>query len=466
MSRSDAGRHSKLAAAASAVFLIASWMLMAGVGLWGGASDSTIATASSAIITHGAPIVQPKGPVIVLTVADTINPVTASYIERGIEAGGEKDARCVVIMIDTPGGGLDPTKDIVKTILSSKVPIVLFVAPQGAHAASAGSIIVLASHIAAMSPGTNMGAAHPVSIGQKMDETMTKKVENDLAAYARSLAEKRGRDVEWAESSIRESKSITEKEALDKNVIDLIASDLGQLLESIDGEEVQLDDGSIVRVNTKNAYVERLEPTWRDKALSAIANPNIAYILLIIGIYGILFELMHPGAIYPGVIGAISLVIAFFALQMLPVNYAGLVLILIGIVLFIVEIKVISYGMLTVGGIVCVIVGSMMLISEPLTGVGVSLKYIIPVAVFTAALVVFLGSLAVKAHSKKPTTGGKGLIGSIGTVQEPVSDKKGGKVFVQGELWNALSKEHIEVGEEVEVLSVQGLRIVVKKTSQ
>jgi len=402
--------------------------------------------------------------VLVLTVSDTINPVTAAYIKRGLDEAQDQGAEFVAILLDTPGGGLDPTKDIVKHILASRVPVVVFVAPQGAHAASAGSIILLASHVAAMSPGTNMGAAHPVAGGgQKMDETMAKKVENDLAAYARSLAEKRGRNVKWAEDSVRQSASIAESEALKKNMIDLVANDLGDLLEKLHGREVTLDTGVAVVLRTKGAITEWFEPSWRDRALSTIANPNIAYILLMIGVYGIMFELMHPGAIYPGVIGVICLVIAFFAFQVLPVNYAGLILILIGIALFIAEVKVVSYGMLTVGGLVCLVVGSMMLISEPESGIQISLTYILPVAFFTAALVVFLATLTFKAHKRKPSTGRKGLVGAVGTVKVATSAEAQGKVFVEGELWNAIADESLEPGTSVRVVSVHGLKVKVEK---
>ncbi len=427
-------------------------------------TEATIATAGTRAPARASETKLPT--VLVLTVSDTINPVTAAYIKRGLDEAQARAAECVIIMLDTPGGGLDPTKDIVKYILASEVPVVVFVAPQGGHAASAGSIIVLASHVAAMSPGTNMGAAHPVAGGgQKMDETMAKKVENDLAAYARSLAEKRGRNVKWAEDSIRESASITESEALKENMIDLVANDLGDLLEKLQGREVTLDTGKVVVLRTKGAVTERFEPSWRDKVLSTIANPNIAYILLMIGIYGIMFELMHPGAIYPGVIGVICLVIAFFALQLLPVNYAGLILILIGIALFIAEVKVVSYGMLTVGGLVCLVVGSMMLISEPESGIQISLTYILPVAFFTAALVVFLATLAFKAYKRKPSTGRKGLIGAVGTVKVATSPEAQGKVFVEGELWNAVADESLDPGTSVRVISVQGLKVKVEKQS-
>jgi len=427
-------------------------------------TEPTIATSGVGLPTEASETKLPT--MLVLTVADTINPVTAAYIKRGLDEAQDRGAECVVIMLDTPGGGLDPTKDIVKHILASKAPVVVFVAPQGARAASAGSIILLASHVAAMSPGTNMGAAHPVAGGgQKMDETMAKKVENDLAAYARSLAEKRGRNVKWAEDSVRQSASITESEALKENMIDLVASDLGDLLDKLHGREVALDTGTAVVLRTKGAVTERFEPSWRDKALSTIANPNIAYILLMIGVYGIMFELMHPGAIYPGVIGVICLVIAFFAFQVLPVNYAGLILILIGIALFIAEVKVVSYGMLTVGGLVCLVVGSMMLISEPESGLQISLTYILPVAFFTAGLVVFLATLAFRAYKRKPSTGRRGLVGAVGTVKVATSAEAQGKVFVEGELWNAIADESLEPGTSIKVISVQGLKVKVERQS-
>ncbi|MBN2209068.1 MAG: nodulation protein NfeD [Candidatus Coatesbacteria bacterium] len=426
------------------------------------ATKATIATSGLSIPTKASEQEPPT--VLVMTISDTINPVTAAYLKRGMDEAQTRGAECVVVMLDTPGGGLDPTKDIVKYILASEVPVVVFVAPQGAHAASAGSIIVLASHVAAMSPGTNMGAAHPVAGGgEKMDETMAKKVENDLAAYARSLAEKRGRDLKWAEDSVRESVSITESEALKGNMIDLVANDLSDLMDKLDGRKITLDTGKVVVLRTKNAVAERFEPSWRDKVLSTIANPNIAYILLMIGVYGIMFELMNPGAIYPGVIGVICLVVAFFAFQVLPVNYAGLILILIGIALFVVEVKVVSYGMLTVGGLVCLVVGSMMLISEPESGIQISLTFILPVAFFTAALVVFLATLAFKAHRRKPLTGTKGLVGALGAVEKATSAGTFGKVFVEGELWNASSDEPLQPGTPVRVVSVQGLRVKVEK---
>jgi len=451
--------------------LISLWLILVGSVLLASAASTqsptsaTVASVATAgLVATTTPAVSKPPIVVVLTVSDTINPATAAYINRGIDKAKKRGAECVVIMLDTPGGGLDPTKDIIKHILASSVPVVVFVAPQGARAASAGSIILLASHVAVMSPGTNMGAAHPVAGGgQKMGKTMAKKVENELAAYARSLAEKRGRNIKWAEQSIRESKSITESEAMKKNMIDLVANDLGDLLQKLDGRKVKLDTGKTVVLHTKGAVAERFEPSWRDRVLSTIANPNIAYILLMIGIYGIMFELMHPGAIYPGVIGAICLITAFFAFQMLPVNYAGLILILIGVGLFIAEVKVVSYGMLSVGGIVCLVLGSTMLISEPQTGLHISLAYILPVALFTAGLVVFLATLAFRAHRRKPSTGVKGLLGTVGTVQVAITPQSEGKVFVEGELWNAHADEALEPGTSVKVVSVHGLKIKVER---
>lgn len=447
------------------ILLLLSLLFLGGLLLIGAKPDDT--PTDSTIATSAPVFAAPSGThtVLVLTISDTINPVTAGYVKRGIDEANSNRADCVILILDTPGGGLDATKDIVKRILASRVPVVVFVAPQGAHAASAGSIILMAAHVAAMSPGTNVGAAHPVSVGQQMDEKMSEKVVNDLAAYVRSLAEKRNRNTEWAEASIRESASITETEALNKNVIDFVANDLGDLIGKLHGREVALDTGEKAVLVTKGAIVERFEPNWRDRALSTIANPNIAYILLMIGIYGIFFELMNPGAIYPGVIGAICLILAFFALQMLPVNYAGLILILIGIALFIAEVKVTSYGMLTIGGVVCLVFGSMMLISEPESGLRISLKVILPVAILTAGLFVFLATLAVKAHARKPSTGDEGLLGAIGTVKATISAQTDGKVFVEGELWNASANETLEPGAKVKVVSVEGLKVGVEKAT-
>jgi len=441
--------------------LLAWLALLCAGGCWMAQLASARASTESTIATTASVGSMPT--VIVMTVSDTINPVIASYICRGIDKAEKAQAQCVVIMIDTPGGGLDPTKDIVKRILASHVPIVVFVAPRGAHAASAGSIIVMASHVAAMSPGTNMGAAHPVTIGQKMDKTMTEKVVSDLSAYVRSLAQRRGRNVEWAQQAIKKSASLTASEALNKEVIDIVANDLADLLHKLNGRQVKLDTGTTVSLHTAGAVIERANLTWRDKALSAIANPNIAYILLMIGVYGIFFELMNPGAIYPGVIGAISLVLAFFAFQMLPTNYAGLILIFIGLALFIAEVKVVSYGMLTLGGLVCLVLGSLMLVSTPEAGIQISLKLILPVALVTAALFIFLATLAFRAHARKPFTGDKGLVGTIGTVQAPLTPGSQGKVFVEGEIWNAYADEPIEAGAKVKVILVEGLNLKVKR---
>ena len=303
--------------------------------------------------------------VIVITVSDAITPVTAEYIGKGIDMAADRKAAALVIELDTPGGLDTAMREIIVKMLGSDVPVIVYVSPSGARAASAGVFITLAAHVAAMAPGTNMGAAHPVSLGQgKMDEEMAAKVTNDAAAYIRSIAEKRGRNADWAEEAVRKSVSVTEKEAVKKKIVDLVAEDLTALLKAIDGREVVT---ATMRKTLKvaDATVKREPMGVRLKFLSIITNPNVAYILMILGFYGLFFELSSPGAIFPGVFGGICLILAFYAFQALPVNYAGLMLIVLAIILFLAEIKVVSYGVLTIGGVISMILGSVMLIDAP-----------------------------------------------------------------------------------------------------
>jgi membrane-bound serine protease (ClpP class) len=306
-----------------------------------------------------------KGYILHLTVKSTINPVISEYIEKGLQEAASAGATCVILQMDTPGGLDTAMRDIVQSILNSPVPVIVYVAPSGARAASAGVLITISAHVAAMAPGTNIGAAHPVGLGGgKMDETMLKKVENDAAAYAKSLAEQRGRNVEWAVSAVRESESVSAQKALELDIIDLVASSLPELIEKVEGREVETVWGKKT-LALKDLPVEKSEMGWRYRLLDTLSNPNIAYILMMLGFYGLFFELSNPGVIFPGVFGAICLILAFFALQTLPVNYAGVLLILLAIILFIAEIKVISYGVLTLGGIVALLLGSLMLIESP-----------------------------------------------------------------------------------------------------
>ena len=402
-----------------------------------------------------------RGEVLVITVNGVINPVAAEHIEKAIKKASELKAEVLVIELDTPGGLDTSMRSIVKDIVGSPVPVVVFVSPGGARAASAGVFITMAAHIAAMAPGTNIGAAHPVAVGGKMDKVLSEKATNDAAAYIRSISEQRGRNVEWAEEAVRKSVSITETEALNKNVIDLIARDINSLLAAIDGKVIKTYQGQKT-LKTSNAGTVRLETGLRHKVLNFISDPNVAYILMLLGFYGLFFELTSPGAVLPGVIGSICLVLAFYSFQTLPVNYAGLLLILIGVVLFILEIKVTSYGMLTVGGIVSLVLGSLMLFDSPLPFFKLSLSVIIPAALVTALFFGLSVRLAYRAHKHKVVTGIEGLIGLEGTAKTDIN-AAGGSVFVHGEFWSAYSEALIHEGERVVVEEVKGLRVKVKR---
>jgi len=395
-----------------------------------------------------------------------VGPVSSRYLVNLIERASRENVEALVITIDTPGGFDQAMRDIVKAELNSKVPIVVYVYPDGARDASAGVFITLAAHIAAMCPGTNIGTAHPVAVspgGEKVDETMKEKMENDAAAYLKAIAKKRGRNVKWAEDAVRKSVSITADEALRLGVIDLIAEDVEELLNKIDGWEVDID-GEKKILKTKDADMVEIPMTFREIFLSRLANPNIAYILLIIGFYGLIFEITHPGAIVPGAIGALSLILAFFSFQTLPINYAGLALIILGIVMFILEALTPTYGPLTIGGIVSMFMGSMMLINTDVSFLKISLPVIIAAVATTAAFFVFALGMAFRAMRSKPTTGDKGMIGLEGTATTNI--EKTGKVFIRGEYWNAYSDEKIEKGSEVVVVDVKGLKLKVKRKEE
>ncbi len=404
------------------------------------------------------------GTIYLIDVDGIINPVSAQYILRHIEQAEEAGAECLIIRLDTPGGLLESTKDIVKRMLSANVPIVVYVSPSGAGAVSAGVFLTLAAHIAAMDEGTNIGAAHPVSIGETSDTSrvMEEKVTNWAVAYIRSIAEKRGRNADWAEQAVRRSISCTEKEALKQGVIDLVAPSLDSLLLALDGRKVQLAAGSKI-LRTKGAEVVNLPMTFRDRILYKISHPTVAYILLILGIYGLFFELSNPGAILPGVVGGIFLILAFFALQTLSVNYAGLLLILFAIVLFILEVKVTSYGILTLGGIVSMIIGSLMLFNTyDLPALRVSLSVVVAAALTTAAFFVFALGMALKAKRTKPTTGREGLIGEQGVALSHLGPDEEGQVKLHGEIWRAISTQSVRKGERIRVVGVEGLTLKVE----
>ncbi|MBN2439576.1 MAG: nodulation protein NfeD, partial [Deltaproteobacteria bacterium] len=352
-------------------------------------------------------------------------------------------------------------RDIAKGILNAPVPVIVYVAPSGARAASAGLIITVSAHIAAMSPGTNIGAAHPVGlgIGGGMDKTMSRKVENDAVAYIRGIARQRARNEDWVERGVRKSESIPAEQALRLNVIDYVAADLDRLMEQMDGREVSLVAGKKI-LKTKGAVFNEKVMGARQKILSALSDPNIAYILLLIGLAGLYFEFSNPGAILPGVIGGISLIMAFFAMQTLPVNYAGVALILFAIILFIAEIKVISHGILTVGGIVSLVIGSLMLFQAPDPSMRVSWSVLIPAVLVTSLFFIVVIAMAVKAQLLKHQGGKEGMVGEEGRAVTDISGE--GKVLIHGEYWSASSDKAIAKGARVRVIRVENLIVKVE----
>ena len=369
------------------------------------------------ILSAGPAAAAEKEPVFdVITINSAITPPIAEYIVQSIDEAAKSGAEGLIIRLDTPGGLDLAMRDIAKGILNAPIPVIVYVAPSGARAASAGVIITIAAHIAAMAPGTNIGAAHPVGlgIGGGMDKTMSTKVENDAVAYVRGIAKQRGRNEDWVEKAVRKSESIAAEQALRLKVIDIVAEDMNQLLAQADGREVSLVGGKKVVLRTKGAILNEKKMGTRQKILSALSDPNIAYILLLIGLAGLYFEFSTPGAILPGVIGGISLIMAFFAMQTLPVNYAGVALILFSIILFIAEIKVISHGILTIGGIVSLVIGSLMLFQAPDPALRVSWRVMIPAVAIVSLFFVTVIAIAVKAQLRRPLGGGEGLRGAGG----------------------------------------------------
>jgi membrane-bound serine protease (ClpP class) len=395
--------------------------------------------------------------VTVIDIVGPISPGSAAFLKRGIEEAEAREVHLVVIRLDTPGGLGSSMRTMVKSILNSSVPVVVYVAPKGAGAASAGVMITVAGHVAAMAPGTNIGAASPVTAGGgEIQGTMSTKVMNDMASYGRGIAKDKGRNAEWVEKAIREAVSITAQEAVRMKVVDLVAENLDELLEVLDGREVALKDGKKI-LKTKGLKQSCYKPGFRDGILKIISDPNISYILFMIGLAGLYFELSNPGVIFPGVIGAISLVLAFYSFQALPVNYAGLILIVLSIIFFIAEVKVTSYGVLSLGGLVSLAFGSLMLFED----VKVSLKLSAPTIILIGAFFVIVSRLAFRAYRTKPASGMEGMIGLVGQVQETIDPE--GLIFVRGEKWRAVSEEKIEPGEKVQVENVEGLILTVKK---
>ncbi len=401
--------------------------------------------------------------VVSMKIDGTINPLTSSFIHDGIQKAVNEKAECLIIHLNTPGGLLKSTRIIVSDILSSEVPVVVYVSPEGAHAGSAGVFITLAANIAAMAPGTNIGAAHPVNLQGQSDSVMNTKSTNDAAAFIRSIAQKRNRNLEWAEDAVRNSISITAKEALEKNVVDLMANSETDLLNKINGKTVSLNSGNKT-LNTRNAKIVNYEMTTSEKVLDMLSDPNIAYILMLIGMYGIIFELFNPGAIFPGVVGVISIIVAFYSLHTLPVNYAGVLLLVFSLVLFILEIKIVSHGLLSLGGVISMVLGSLMLFktSSSLEFFRISTSLIIICTLFSTLFFLFIITLGLKAQQKKPVTGEEGIIGETGeslSILDP-----NGNVRVHGEIWNAESLTGIiEKGERIKVVAIRDLKLFVDK---
>ncbi len=396
--------------------------------------------------------------VLKIRVNDTIQPITEEYIGRAIaEANRQKD-QAVLIELNTPGGLVESTREIIEKIVASPVPVIIYVAPSGSRAASAGFFILESADIAAMAPGTNTGAAHPVTLGGgKMDDVMKEKIENDAAALMRSVAAKRGRNVEIAESAVRQSKSFTEQEALSQKLIDYVASTQDDLFKQMQGKPIKLFNGQTVTLNLVGKPVHSYDMTLKEHILAYLMDPNVAFILLAVGALALYAEFNHPGAVVPGVVGVIFIVLAIFALNLLPVRFAALVLILGAFVLFALEAKFVTHGILTIGGIVMLTLGGLLLVDAPIPQMRVHLITALAVSVPLGIITAFLMSIALRARRNKVVTGVQGLVGEIGTAQTPLAPQ--GKVFVHGELWDAIASSNISSGQTVVVRQVDGLQL-------
>ena len=397
-----------------------------------------------------------------VSINDPITPVTAGFLHRIIDESSRNGDRLLLVEMDTPGGLDSAMREIVKDIFASTVPVVVYVAPSGARAASAGAIISLAADVCAMAPGTNIGAAHPVSLGGQTDKTMEAKVLNDAEAYAEGIARKRGRNEQLARQMVRDSISLSAEKALSGGVIDLIAADRSDLLRKLEGRRIGRD-GHEIELRLAGVRLIPAEMGTRERILNTISNPNVAYMLMMLGILGLFFELSNPGVILPGVIGGISLLLAFFALQTLPVNYAGVLLILLALVLFIAEIKIVSHGMLTVGGVIAMVLGSLLLFPSPEPFLRISWSVLLVTVLATVGFFAIIVAKAVQAHHRSPVTGAEGLIGERGRADSIIAPE--GRVFVRGEYWYARSDEPIAAGDPVMVESVEGMLLKVRKVT-
>jgi membrane-bound serine protease (ClpP class) len=392
----------------------------------------------------------------------TINPAVASFIHSAIAKAEKEKSQCLVIHLNTPGGLLKATRSIVGDIIDSRVPVVVYVSPSGAQAGSAGVFITMSAHIAAMTQGTNIGAAHPVGMQGGMDTTMSEKVTNDAVAFIQTIAEKRGRNAEWAENAVRNSVSVTATVALQQKIIDLVANDDEELLEALDGRSCTTTVG-VVTLHTRGAKMQEFDMSFIEKLLNILSDPNIAYIVLMLGFYGLMFELYNPGAILPGIVGVICLVLALYSLNTLPINYAGLALILFALLLFILELKIASHGVLAIGGVVSLLLGSMMLIRRGAGAIGeLSWTVIISSTLVTTLFFLFVIGMGLRAQRLRPVTGSESMIGETGEARDELSPE--GMVFLHGELWQAESLSGaIHVGDKVRVKSMKGFKLFVEK---
>ena len=453
-----------------------------------------LSTLFALFVLGSTPLAQADGTAILLDLEGAIGVATAEFIINGIEEAEDRGAELVIIRMDTPGGLVSPMRDIVKAILGSDVPVATYVSPDGARADSAGTYILLASHIAAMAPTTHLGAATPVALGgggwpgdkdgaddkddsdddEESDEkeekdatdsgsAMDKKVMNDAIAYIRGLAEAHGRNADWAEKAVTEAATLTATEALENNVIDLIAANQAELLQKINGRELKVNNRTVV-LETESVEVVTLEPSWRLKVLGTIASPEVALLLLMIGIYGLLFEGYNPGAIVPAVAGVICLLLAAYALQVLPVNYAGLALIIVGIVLIVAEAVVPSFGALGIGGIAAFIFGAIMMFDSGVPGFGISVTFVVGLAVVAGLFLLWLVSYLVRLRRRGAVSGRASIIGGSATAMQSFTGE--GKVWLEGEAWAAVSKVPVEKDQEVVVRSMDGLTLEVEPASQ
>src|ERR1051325_6234265 len=401
-----------------------------------------------------------RAAVVQITVNDMIHPISDEFIGGALGEAQRTHAEARLIELQTPGGLIESTRSIVEKLMTSRVPVIIYVAPTGSRAASAGFFILEAADIAAMAPGTNTGAAHPVILGDKMDPIMKTKLENDSAALMRTIAAKRGRNVAVAERAVRESKSVTEQEALQQKLIDVVAADVPSLLRAIDGRSVRLYDGTNAVLRVAGKPVTRYEMTLKERLLSTLMDPNLALLLLALGSVAIFAEFNHPGAVLPGVVGVISILLALFALNLLPTRYAALALLLAAFALFALEAKFATHGVLGIGGVVCMIIGGLFLVDGPIPEMRVKFITAAGLGVASGAIVIFLMTIALRARRNRVVTGQEGMIGEIGIARTALGPE--GKVFVHGEIWNAVAKKTIDEGARVRVAGVEGLHLLVE----